>query len=91
MVDDDTRPARMPHAGPRHLPEVQPLPVRSEAVVRAGIALWVLALLVVLAVPALHAGDRSWWPWACVSGVVLGLMGYTYVRRGRGNAADSRG
>ena len=46
-------------------------------------------LIVTLAVPALHEGDRHWWPWCCVAGIVLGLIGYSYVRRGRGNAADA--
>ena len=90
-MDDENRPSRMPHGGPRHLPEVQPLPVTTEQIVAVGMALWLLALVLVLVVPALHEGDRSWWPWACVAGAVLGTMGYTYVRRGRGNAADAHG
>ena len=48
-----------------------------------------MALLVVVLVPALHEGDRSWWPWCCVAGFALGLAGYAYVRRGRGNAAEA--
>lgn len=68
---------------------VEPLAVPTAAVVRAGIGLWVVALVLTLAVPALHEGDRSWWPWACVSGIVLGALGYAYVRRGRGNAAGA--
>jgi hypothetical protein len=51
-----------------------------------GIAIWCVALIVTLAVPDLHSGPRDWWPWACVAGIVLGLLGYAYVRRGRGNA-----
>ena len=51
--------------------------------------LWVLALAVVLVVPDLHTGDRSWWPWTCLAGVVLGALGYAYLRRGRGNAAGA--
>jgi len=70
--------------------ELQPLPVSTAHVVVWGMALWVAALLVTLAVPDLHEGDRSWWPWTCVSGIVLGLLGYAYVRRGRGNAIDAR-
>ena len=34
-------------------------------------------------------GDRGWWPWACVAGLVLGAMGWAYLRRGRGNARDA--
>ena len=69
--------------------EPQPLPWRTTRVVLWGIALWAVALVVTLAVPALHSGDRSWWPWSCVAGIALGLLGYSYVRRGRGNASDA--
>ncbi len=69
--------------------EPQPLPWRTTRVVLWGIAVWAVALVVTLAVPALHAGDRSWWPWSCAAGIVLGFLGYTYVRRGRGNAFDA--
>ena len=54
-----------------------------------GIAAWAVALAVTLAVPSLHKGERDWWPWSCVAGIVLGFIGYTYVRRGRGNAEDA--
>jgi len=69
---------------------LRPVDVPTGRVVLVGLALWALALVVVLAVPALHEGARSWWPWACVSGLGLGLLGYTYLRRGRGNAAGAR-
>ncbi|MEO7421790.1 MAG: DUF2530 domain-containing protein [Ornithinibacter sp.] len=54
-----------------------------------GTALWVLALVMSLIVPALHSGERSWWPWACVTGIGLGIFAFTYVRRGRGNATGT--
>ena len=63
--------------------------VRSDRVVLGGMALWVLALVVILAVPELRSGDRAWWPWACVAGLALGGLGWVYLRRGRGNAADA--
>ena len=69
--------------------EPQPLPWRTTRVVLWGIAIWAVALVVTLAVPALRTGDRSWWPWTCVAGILLGFLGYTYVRRGRGNASDA--
>jgi hypothetical protein len=53
--------------------------------------LWAVALVVVLVVPNLHEGSRFWWPWCCVAGIVLGLIGYAYLRRGRGNAAEATG
>jgi hypothetical protein len=58
-------------------------------IVEAGIALWAVALVVTLLVPVLHEGSRDWWPWVCVSGIVLGGIGWLYVRRGRGNASDA--
>jgi hypothetical protein len=67
------------------------LPVPMALVLEIGLALWVVALALTLLIPALHEGDRSWWPWCCVAGLGLGLLGYAYVRRGRGNAAEARG
>lgn len=70
------------------LAQPQPLPVSTPAVIIAGTILWAVALVVTLVVPELRTGDRSWWPWACVTGIGLGAFGYAYVQRGRGNAAD---
>lgn len=75
-----------PDAGER----LRPVDAPTSRIVLVGIAVWVLALAVVLLVPALHEGDRSWWPWTCVSGIALGALGYGYLRRGRGNAAGAR-
>lgn len=71
--------------------EVVPPPVRLRtlSVVRWGLALWLVALVLVLAVPGLRAGERSWWLWVPVSALVLGGMGYAYLARGRGNASDA--
>ena len=68
---------------------LEPIHVPMPRIVAAGLAVWVVALVVVLVVPTLHEGPRSWWPWCCVAGLVLGLMGYAYVWRGRGNAASA--
>jgi Protein of unknown function (DUF2530) len=68
----------------------EPVAVDTARIIIAGLACWAAALVVVLAVPALHTGAREWWPWACVAGLVLGLLGLAYVRRGRGNAAGAR-
>lgn len=67
-------------------PQYPPLPVKSSTVIKIGILAWAIALAVTLAVPDLRTGERSWWPWACVAGMALGIVGYLYVRRGRGNA-----
>lgn len=66
---------------------VEPLAVNTARIIQAGTAVWAVALVVTLVVPGLHTGDRSWWPWACVTGVVLGAIGLLYLRRGKGNAA----
>ena len=68
---------------------IAPLPVPMLRIIEVGLAAWVVALVVILAVPALHEGDRDWWPWTCVAGFVLGCLGWAYVRRGRGNARDA--
>lgn len=68
------------------IPKPQPLHVDTPKVILVGVACWAVMLVVTLLVPALHAGERDWWPWTCVAGTVLGLMGWAYVRRGRGNA-----
>jgi hypothetical protein len=68
-------------------PALEPLHVGTARVVLAGTGLWVLGLVATLVVPGLHQGSHSWWPWAALSGAVLGLLGLVYVRRGRGNAA----
>ena len=64
--------------------------VDSARIVVAGLVAWAVALVVTLVVPALHTGERSWWPWTCVAGLVLGLVGLAYILRGRGNAAGAR-
>jgi hypothetical protein len=84
VTDASPQPAE---AGP---PPLQPMPVDLPRLVLVGTLLWVVALVITLVVPALHRGDRSWWPWSAVCGVLLGAMGLAYLRRGRGNAAGLR-
>ncbi|MFL6152506.1 MAG: DUF2530 domain-containing protein [Ornithinibacter sp.] len=64
-----------------------PIAVPTRTIVVAGIGLWSIALLVTLVTPSLHTGDRSWWPWTCVTGILLGVFALWLVRRRRGNAA----
>lgn len=82
-MDDQPTPAPVPDdvVTPVHVPMLK--------IVEMGIAAWALALLITLVVPPLHQGPRAWWPWCCVAGIVLGGIGYGYLRRGRGNAADA--
>ena len=64
----------------------EPLDVPTRTIVVLGIAVWALALVVTLVVPTLHSGERSWWPWACVTGMALGAFAWWYVGRGTGDA-----
>jgi len=69
--------------------ELQPLDVDIARVLEIGIALWGAALLGSLLVPALHQGDRQWWPWVCAAALVGGAIALLYVRRGPGRSAGS--
>ncbi len=66
------------------------LDVPMRRIVELGLVGWLIALGVILAVPALRTGERAWWPWCAVAGVAVGLIGYGYLRRGKGNVAGSR-
>jgi hypothetical protein len=78
-----------PGNDPDRVEELMPLAVSTTRIVLWGELGWVVALVLILAVPALHEGGRDWWPWVPVAGIVLGLLGLSYVRRGRGNAAGA--
>ena len=65
---------------------IAPLPVPMRRIVEVGMLLWLVALVVILLVPALHEGDKSWWPQVCLAGIGLGAIGWIYLWRGRGNA-----
>lgn len=86
----DDGPTTQPAQPLQPIQPLEPIQVDSVRIVLAGLVGWAVALVVVLVVPALHTGDRSWWPWACVTGLVLGLVGLAYLLRGRGNAAGAR-
>lgn len=63
---------------------VEPIAVPMRTLVLVGTAIWAVALVVTLIVPALHTGERSWWPWACVSGIALGAFAVWYLSRAQG-------
>lgn len=69
--------------------EAPEVTLRTIRVVHWGMLLWLVALVVVLAVPSLREGDREWWVWVPVAGIGLGIIGHVYLARGRGNAADA--
>src|SRR4051794_32284448 len=66
-----------PHSAPDSEP-LAPIAVDTARIVVCGTAMWAVALVVTLVVPALHSGDRTWWPWTCVTGLALGLLGLLY-------------
>ena len=52
--------------------------------VAAGTAVWFVAFLVLLPFRSrLEAAGQGWWPWTCLAGVGLGLLGLYYCRRRR--------
>lgn len=82
-MDDKPTPAPVPDdvVTPVHVPMLK--------IVKMGILAWTVALVATLAIPPLHQGPRDWWPWCCLAGILLGGIGWLYLRRGRGNAADA--
>ena len=82
-MTDQTRPD---DPAPKAPEPIAPLPVPMRRIVEIGMLVWLVALVVVLLVPSLHAGDRSWWPQVCIAGLGLGAIGWIYLWRGRGNA-----
>lgn len=68
-------------------PDLKPVKASTDLISGLGVLAWLVALVVVALDPAWHTADRWWWPWCCAAGVVLGLLGWGYLRRGRGNAA----
>ncbi|USQ76776.1 DUF2530 domain-containing protein [Ornithinimicrobium cryptoxanthini] len=80
-------PHRPESAPPEIVPPVATL--RTLRVVHWGILAWAVALVLVLVLPSLREGDRSWWVWVPVAGIGLGVVGHVYLARGRGNAADA--
>lgn len=63
-------------------PDPRPLRTDDRKAVLVGTAMWAVLLVVTLVVREdLTAADRAWWPWSCVAGVVLGLVGLVYLQR----------
>jgi hypothetical protein len=68
-------------------PDPEPVEVNETRIVAVGLALWVVALVVLLLFfrDELRAHDATWWLWTCVVGIALGLYGLRFVsRRHRG-------
>lgn len=64
-------------------PDPQPVEVNETRIVAVGVALWIVAF-VVLAVffrDQLSDHHATWWLWACLVGIALGLYGLRFVSR----------
>jgi hypothetical protein len=48
--------------------------------VRVGIAIWLVALIALIAVPSLLPENKSWWIGTCVVGMALGVFALFKVR-----------
>jgi hypothetical protein len=54
----------------------------ERAPVAVGTAVWALLLVIGLFIrPDLVDSGRGWWVWSAAAGIVLGLVGYLYLRR----------
>ena len=65
-------------------PDPAPVKTDDRKPMLIGIGLWLVALVVLLVVlvPLVAAGN-VWWLWACVAGIVIGLIGVLYAHRRR--------
>lgn len=69
---------------PARRPDPPPLRTNDVAVITAGTAGWLVALIVMLPFAGrLNAAGRGWWMWTCVAGIALGLYAIRYCRRRR--------
>lgn len=61
-------------------PDPTPVKTDDRKAILIGIALWVAGLAIVIAfiVPLTSTG-HAWWLWACVAGLVLGLVALLYT------------
>lgn len=74
-----TRASRVPRR-----PDPEPLEVDEVRIVTIGTVLWAVAAIVTFAVRGrLEDAGHGWWPWTCLAGVGLGLLGIEYCRRRR--------
>jgi hypothetical protein len=70
---------------PPRRPDPAPLETDDRPVVLVGIALWIVAFVVMLVFfrDDLRRHHTTWWLWSCGIGVVLGLYGLRFAARRR--------
>lgn len=61
-------------------PDPQPVKTNAMLAVRVGIAIWLVALIALIAVPSLLPENKSWWLGTCVVGMALGVFALFKVR-----------
>ena len=78
-AESDEPTAPPPNGGIR---ELKPMEVDLSRIVLLGTVLYAIVAVVLLPMQsALNHDGHGRWPWIAVSGVALGLLGLTYVRR----------
>ena len=61
-------------------PDPEPVKTDDRKAVLIGLALWLVALAVLLLfIPQLTESGLSWWLWTCIAGLSLGLIGLLYT------------
>jgi hypothetical protein len=66
------------------LPSAPPMEANDVAIVTGGTAVWLIGFLVLLPFhSSLSAHGRGTWPWICLAGFGLGLLGIWYCRSRR--------
>ncbi len=71
-------------------PDPAPLETNDVAIVGAGAALWVVALVVLFALKAAGTDIHTWWLVMCAEGAVLGVIGVRFCQQRRRAIARDR-
>jgi uncharacterized membrane protein len=72
-------------AGKRELVQPPAVQINSRRITLAGSALFFVAFVVLLPFYGwLGRHDHRVWLWTCLAGAILGLLGYSIMRRHRG-------
>ena len=66
-------------------PQLEPYDVDERPVIAVGMALWVVAFVVLLVLfrDDIRRHHTKWWLWSCWAGVLFGLYGLRFVSRRR--------